>query len=78
MQEGIPSQADFSLLTTKTPVRPERLESQIPLDEVYPTHVPARFTRGAAHDRHCEGDGPVQVEQAGEHLTVSCATDHNL
>ena len=71
---SIPSQADFSLLTTKTPFRPERLESQMPLDEVYPTHVPARLTRGAAQDRHCEGEGPVHVEHAGEQLTVSCVT----
>jgi len=58
-------------LTTNVPSKPERLESQIPVEEEYPTHVPARFIRGAAQERHCDVEGPVQVLQAGEQLSVS-------
>jgi hypothetical protein len=63
-----PSQADFSLSTTKVPFKPDRLESQIPVEEAYPTHDPAKFIRGAAQDRHWDVEGPVQVSHAGEHL----------
>jgi hypothetical protein len=65
------SQADFSLLTTNVPFKPERVESQTPVEEEYPTHDPARLTLGGAHARQSEVEGPVQVVQAGEQLTIS-------
>lgn len=49
---NVPSHLLFWLLMTKTPERPDRLESQTPVDEVYPTQDPARLTRGAAQERH--------------------------
>jgi hypothetical protein len=62
------SQADFSLLTTKVPFSPDRLESHTPVEEEYPTQALAKLTRGAAQERHWDVAGPVQVLHAGEQL----------
>jgi len=75
---NIPSQADFSLSTTKVPFRPDRLESQIPVEDAYPTQDPARFIRGAAHERHWDVEGPVHVSQAGEHLDISSDANRDI
>ena len=56
------------MLRTKTPSKPDRLESHTPVEEEYPTQVPFKLTLGAAQDRHWDVEGPVQVLHAGEQL----------
>jgi hypothetical protein len=71
---GSPSHFPISLLAIKTPWTLVKLESQTPF-ESSPTHCPSRFILGGAQERQSVGDGPEQVEQAGEHLKSQLEVD---